>query len=257
MDSKFCKLCGTSINIRDKNIDLSHSSELSKRIEDRIQQLDSILNSSSYSKQKSHLMEELSAFLLHLRPQKTLDNALPHDIQMFLIYKEDNGRTTVHIEGCKYKGKGGKDKCPCPKKLAAKSVDSLIGKLRAIFRDLGRTGEWNNILKCGNPAASFIIKRHLQAVTLEQETIVPKQAVPLMFDKLGKLCRYLNYHISVEQNNTKKFLLSRDRAYFSILCHSGDRGGDLGSLTFNRIFNLPNNKGLFYLAYSRQSCLSR
>lgn len=131
--------------------------------------------------------------------------------------------------------------------MAAKSVDSLIGKIRAIFRDEGRAGDWNPMLFTGNPAASPLMKRHLQSVTLEQQnanTII-RQAVPMMFDKLGRLCRYLSYQISREQDSVTKFLFARDLSYFSFICHSGNRGGDLGQLTSSMIFELPQNKGIF------------
>ena len=64
--------------------------------------------------------------------------------------------------------------------------------MRAIFRDLGCTGDWNPISLTGNPASSLLMKRHLRSVTVEQTSasVVSKQAAPLMFDKLGKLCRY-------------------------------------------------------------------
>lgn len=33
-------------------------------------------------------------------------------------------------------------------------VDSYIGKLRAVFKDAGREGDWNTAFALGNPAAS-------------------------------------------------------------------------------------------------------
>ncbi|WAR14864.1 hypothetical protein MAR_004969 [Mya arenaria] len=119
--------------------------------------------------------------------------------------------------------------------------------LRALFRDMGRSGEWNPVLQTGNPASALILKKHLKAIGLEQTAcnVAKKQAVPLMFDKLGALCRYLTYQIAVERDAHAKFLLLRDRAYFSLICHSGDRAGDLGQLTLDRVFELPDNQGIF------------
>jgi hypothetical protein len=81
--------------------------------------------------------------------------------------------------------------CGCKKTLAAKSVDTILGKIRAILRDIGRSEEWNPVLLTGNPASSPVLKKHIQAITLEQfrSEISRKQAVPMMFDKLGRLCR--------------------------------------------------------------------
>ena len=252
IDYKFCKSCGTQ-----KGVELSQTvltgEEHSKNqqtitlIDDRIKYLDSLLDSSAYSKQKGNLQTDLSGFLSAMTPPKTLYTALPEDLRKFIIMKEKGGRTQLHNASCEYKGLAGKQNCSCPKTLAAKSVDSLIGKLRAIFRDLGRTGDWNPITYIGNPASSLLMKKHLQAVTLEQTSasVVSKQAVPLMFDKLGKLCRHLTYQASVEKDQVTKFLFLRDKAYFTLLCHSGNRGGDLGLLTADRIFQLPDMEGIF------------
>lgn len=123
----------------------------------------------------------------------------------------------------------------------------MIGKIRAIFRDLGRSGDWNPVLLTGNPSASHLMKRHLQSVSLEQASanVVQKQAVPLMFEKLARLCRYLAFKASVENDLIAKFLYLMDRAYFSILSHSGDRSSDLGNLSSERIFELPDSSGIF------------
>jgi hypothetical protein len=48
--------------------------------------------------------------------------------------------------------------CCCKKTLAAKSVDTILGKIRAILRDIGRSGEWNPMLLTGNPASCPCVK---------------------------------------------------------------------------------------------------
>lgn len=75
--------------------------------------------------------------------------------------------------------------------------------------------------------------------------MVKKKAVPLMFEKLSRLCCYLSYKISVEKDTRTNFLLQRDRAYFSLLCYSGDRASDLGLLKCDRVFELPQSQGIF------------
>ena len=113
-------------------------------------------------------------------------NASPEDIRRFLIYKEENGRTQLHKNDCVFKNNVGLHKCGCPRTLAAISVDSLIGKNRAIFRDEGRAGDLNPMLFTRNPGASPLMKRHLQSVTSEQQNAntVMRQAVPMMFDNI-------------------------------------------------------------------------
>ena len=42
--------------------------------------------------------------------------------------------------------------CGCPRRLAYSTVDSYVGKLRSIFAEAGRQGDWNCTLLLGNPA---------------------------------------------------------------------------------------------------------
>ena len=65
-----------------------------------------------------------------------------------------------------------------------------------------------------------------------------------MFDKLACLCRYLNYKCFREKDAVSKFLFARDCAYFSVLSHSGGRGGDIGLIKANRLFDLPDKSGI-------------
>ena len=55
--------------------------------------------------------------------------------------------------------------------------------------------------------------------------------IPYLPDIKGKRCSI-------------KVLLFRDRAYFSLTCHSDDRGGDLSLLTSERLLELPNSEGI-------------
>lgn len=134
-----------------------------------------------------------------------------------------------------------------PNNLTAKSVDSLAGKNRAIFRDMGRAAEWNPMLYTGNPASSHILKKHIQALNVEQlnANMVKNVATPFMFDKLGRLCRYLSYKVSVENNLTAKFVLSRDLSYVSFVCHSGNRGGHLSQKKTENLFEIPDSDGIY------------
>ena len=74
------------------------------------------------------LKNELELFLASLKPSKNVYTALPDDLRKILIFKEKHGRTTLHDQACPQRGIAGKVHCSCPTTLAAKSVDSLIGK---------------------------------------------------------------------------------------------------------------------------------
>ena len=130
--------------------------------------LENFLDALNYSQQKCHLKNELSEFLHALDLPKIFYTALPDDVRKFLVFQERKGRTQIHTDTCEFKGHVGEKSCDYPTTLAAKSVDSLVGKIRAIFRDIGRSGDWNPVFLTKNPAVSHVIKRHLQSVTFEQ-----------------------------------------------------------------------------------------
>ena len=100
----------------------------------------------SYSKQKESLTAELESFLSTLPNYVTLETVTPRDLCKFLIFKDRYGRTQVHQQGCPYIGQKGQYRCGCPLRLSCKTVHSYVGKLRSIFRPLGRQGEWDKRL---------------------------------------------------------------------------------------------------------------
>ncbi|CAC5394779.1 unnamed protein product [Mytilus coruscus] len=248
IDFKYCKACGFARENKATDYqDEIKKEEVLNKINNRISQLDALLDSASYSKQKCSLKNEMEKFFIFLDSRKNINNASPEDIRKFLIFKEKGGKTQLHVTNCPLRTKHGLQVCKCPRTLASTSIDSLLGKIRALFRDEGRSGEWNPMLLTGNPAASHLLKKHLQVINQEQAnaSISVKQATPLMFSKLGKLCRHLSYRVSVEVDPISKCLYARDMAYFSILCHSGSRGGDLGLLTADKCFQIPDSDGIF------------
>ncbi|ESO98476.1 hypothetical protein LOTGIDRAFT_67844, partial [Lottia gigantea] len=121
-----------------------------------------------YVHQKEKLTSQLTLFLMSVYSTLNLDNASPGVMREFLVWKDSTGKTKVHLDSCVFRTQSDKASCKCPIRRAASSLDTLIGQLRAIFRDHGRGSDWNEVLGFGNPMAAPSIKRHLQAVTLEQ-----------------------------------------------------------------------------------------
>ena len=76
------------------------------------------------------------SFLATLSDKTNLDNASPADIRMFLAHKDLHGKTHVHVMKCSFRGKYGTLPCECPLRRSFGSMDSLIGQIRAIFREL-------------------------------------------------------------------------------------------------------------------------
>ena len=68
-----------------------------------------------------------------------MSSASSEDIFKLLICKVKAGRTLVHAKTYDRKV------CKCTRRLAAGSVDSLIGKLRAIYNKLGRFDHVNPV----------------------------------------------------------------------------------------------------------------
>ena len=112
---------------------------------------------------------------------KSLSSALPIYVVAFLVWKDRGGKTKVHKSACPAVSRPG-IACSCPKRLAFGTVDSLIGKLRAIFVEHGRGSEWHSLLGVENPAACRSVKAYLADVREEQlkARITPRQAEPFV-----------------------------------------------------------------------------
>ena len=104
----------------------------------------------------------------------------------FLIWKDHAGRTKVHKSECQALVSPDMG-CTCPKRLAHGTMDSLIGKLRAIFAEKGRGSEWHALLGVGNPAACHSVKAYLSDMREEQlkAKITPWQAEPFLLGNLA------------------------------------------------------------------------
>ena len=69
---------------------------------------------------------QLLSFLRSLVPPNKFSAAIAEDIVMFSISMDAAGKQKLHVGCCSSKT------CSCPMRLAAGTVDSYIGKLRAI-----------------------------------------------------------------------------------------------------------------------------
>ena len=136
--------------------------------------------------------QSLKHFWRLFRIVKAILSASPFDITRFLVWKDRYGKTVVHKNGCPDSHLQSATKCECPKRLAFKIIDTYIGKLRAIFKEIGRCGEWNSMLGLANLSASLEVQKYLKASTEEKlrARISQKQAVPLFLSKLLPLARF-------------------------------------------------------------------
>ncbi|KAK2555887.1 Protein LIGHT-DEPENDENT SHORT HYPOCOTYLS 6 [Acropora cervicornis] len=160
-------------------------------IDDRLVHLAEVKSNKSYERQKSSLHKELINFLSSLPVSKALPSASPSDIKKFLEWKDNSGKTIVHLLDSPGLGQRQRVSCSCPTRLAAGTVDSLIGKLRSIFLDEGLGGEWDDLLGIENPVSHLSIKAYLKCVREEQAQarVQPREAVPLFTNKCLAIAR--------------------------------------------------------------------
>ena len=231
----------TAFNVDKTDINL-------ESIDRHLRQLMDLDRATSYAKQKDSLRKEFETFLASLPGQITIATVTPRDICRFLVFKDKNGKTQIHRNGCKYIGQAGRYTCGCPIRLSYKTVDSYIGKLRAILHSVGRDGEWDKRLGLGNPASDKSVKDFLRMVTAEQlqARVTPEQATPFFIDKLIQLCSHLDKKWRQSDRAIDKFVIARDQAYFKLAFFSGDRPGDLGQVKVTEILRFPNVDGFLF-----------
>ena len=175
--------------------------------------------------------------------------ATPDDIINFLIWKDSSGKTTVHIDDCSNFGNKRKTDCSCPKRLAYGTVDSLIGKLRSIFCNFGRTSDETLLPGSGNPAASLKVRNYLKAIREEQlrARTRPSQAEPLFVNDLSAISNVIFKLLSCDSNSKSQlFILARDQAFFKVQFFAGDRAGDLGLIKTAEILSFPEKDALIF-----------
>ena len=79
-----------------------------------------------------------------------------------------------------------------------------------------------------------------------QARFTPKQATPFFVDKLSQLSVYLQKALQTSMKSVERFIVARDRAYFTMAFFSGDRPGDLGLVQVPGILRFPNDDGLLF-----------
>ena len=174
----------------------------------------------------------------------SLELATPNDVVRFLCSRDSAGRTQVHGLSCANFGLGGVKDCGCPRHLAAGTVDSYIGMLRAGFNDLGRRG-------AANPCDSRVVKDWLSAYRKEQlrHHVPVKQARPVFSTHIRLLVKEIDFRLATlldgEPFFPQRFTLLRDRAFFLAQWFSGDRAGDLGRALAREVVRLDNGSLLF------------
>ncbi|VDI23480.1 Hypothetical predicted protein [Mytilus galloprovincialis] len=217
---QFCQSCGQNPVL----IESSERITSNCSVERRLRYLDSLVGSTSYNKKKLSLEKEFEKFLFGGEPVKCLKTASPLDVRRFMVMKDSRGKTQVHDLTCEFLGKLGIHSCQCPLRLAAGTVQSMLGQLKAIFESNGRGSEWNEITKIGNPVCSPEVDKYLHAIQFEQSKshVVQKQAKPLFLDKLRSISVHIDdLLLDPVLKSSERFIFLRDQAFFKVQYFSG------------------------------------
>ena len=249
-DFRFCQRCGYRRQTQTaKTWPYLKAAVNWEVINERKRELNQRVRSTPYSRQKSSLENELSAFLRKSTPSKDIITATPDDVIHFLIWKDSFGKTIVHKDNCPHFGDKKKSSCSCPRRLAFSTVDSMIGKLRSIFAQMGRTLDDASLPGYGNPAASIKVKLYLTSMREEQlcARSLPSQAQPFFLQDLIVLSEEIVKRLSRKSNTpTQLFVYTRDQAFFKIQFFAGDRAGDLGRTKTMGLLFSPNKDILLF-----------
>lgn len=196
----------------------------------------------AYSRKKMALESDFSAFRQNITQGVGLVGATPKDICRYLIWKDKGGKTAVHELECGAIGDRMAE-CACPRRLGAGTVGTLVGQLRGLFTDMGRSRPWEEGSEFGNPANSLLVKKYVKAIREEQSRahVQPKQATPLFIHKLEAICGYIDRQLE-RGDLTKKLRLIylRDQAFWKLQFFAGDRASDLGKMLTQEIRRLPS-----------------
>ena len=175
--------------------------------------------------------------------------ASPEDVIKFLFFRDSRGKTQVHDVSCPNIGLRGSHDCACPFRLAAGTIDSMVGKLRAFFNKIGRSSSFSPTDPTGNPCASSEVKEWLKATSCEQRRarVTPHQAPPVFSDLLRFVAATIRKELSSSHRSffPSRFALLRDLAFFLVQWFAGDRAGDLGRTLTREVSRLECGALLF------------
>ena len=209
------------------------------------------MRGTKYETQKLRLRQDFEVFLAErsscpppLTTASTLLDATSTDVVRFLSHRDLGGRTQVHAFDCPHFGARGVFGCGCPKHFAAKTVDSYVGQLRAVFNSIGRRHFFN-------PCDSVEVKGWVKACAKEQQRhrVPVKQATPIFSTHLRDIVAAITLRLAELPASAPflpdRFTLLRDWAFFLTQWFCGDRAGDLGRALAKEVVRLEDGSLLY------------
>ena len=212
--------------------------------------------SSANTLSKSRDARDLAAFLATCPASRSYGAPLPLSLASctgqhvvdYIIARSlrPSARTVIHAVECPRPAPPAAP-CACPRTLASSSVDSLIGRLRAAFNEMGRAGLVNGTSP--NPCAEFCVQQYLRDVTAEQARagITPLQAVPVLSDKLAAVFEAMRVYLEDPSLSTgTRFATLRCRAMFALAFRSLKRGAEIVTTRTGDVLSFPSGDGLLF-----------
>ena len=224
-------------------------------LDDRVQQLADRLLDKRYNKKKDAIISDFETFLKKCDENKSLILCTPKDILRFLVFRDTNGKTQIHKVSCPFLGQTGLHPCGCAIRLSAGTVSNIISQLKAFFQSVGMGDSWSVASGKGNPAAAPQVMQYLMSTRHEQAEahIVAKQAKPLFLGKLLHLCQYWHNELEGYLTQKHRFIILRDRAFFTLQFFAGDRASDLTYLVGQEVKLLKDGSGVYIrLTFGKQ-----
>ncbi len=216
-------------------------------IDARLREVERSARAGTCARKKESLVVQLENFLGGLPGTPTLSTVGDRDIRRFLVFKDRFGKTQLHDKQCAYLGAHGAKDCGCPRRLAVGTVESIMGQLRAVFSRMGRGDSWDDTARTGNPAYAPSLQDYVKVIRREQSEahVTPKQAKPIFLGKLTALGGYLEREASCPCASVKdRFTYRRDKAFFTLQFHAGDRAHDVSQTLAQEIKSLPERGGM-------------
>jgi hypothetical protein len=203
------------------------------------------VSSKPYNKKKTALVAEFEDFLSRCGDNTTLAWVTPQHVVRFLVWKDQRGKTQFHDVSCEYIGKPGIQACGCPTRLTSGSVSNIISQLKSFFRSVGFGSHWSVVDSKGNPVAAPLVQDYLIGFRAEgaESHVVPQQAKPLFVDKLFRLCKFWQNELDGYLCRNDRFVILRDRAFFTLQYFSGKRANDLTYLLGQELRLLSDGTG--------------
>jgi len=208
---------------------------------------------SGYQRSKCATWRNFLRFMGSRAGGQTAQSCGPSDLVDFLVASDVSGKTVVHSPHCDAVVASSakaptapRPACRCPRRLAFGTIDSMIGRIRSAFADIGRLGQ-------DNPAADRLVKQYLQDVQVEQlrRGVVPRQARPVFAVKIRLVSEFIRSLLDVSSttpviDDSTRFALLRTRAMLVLDACSLKRGAELGMTLTDSVIRFPDDSGMIF-----------